>query len=258
MKHFKAIGCSVLRREMYLCAARSVNYVEVTLLPQGLHDTPDNLRTMLQEEIDQPFVRRPHGEQDIDLMDTLPADKPYDAVILCYGLCCNGTVGLRARDVPLVIPKAHDCITLLLGGAELYMEYFNKFPGNYWFSLGWMETCLMPGKIRYEKTYNHYVEKYGEDNAKYLMEVQEDWYAKYSSLTFIKQPEFPFMKEKSLEARESADFLKWHYRELNGNLELLQKIFDGVWDDQEVVVVPPNYVTEALPASSDILTCKRC
>ncbi len=244
-KHFKVITCSVLRREMYFCAARSKNYIEVALLPQGLHDTPDQLRQMLQQEIDRPFATRPHGERDFDLADSLPADRPYDAIILGYALCCNGTVGLFSRETTLVIPRAHDCISLMLGSAGRYLKHFNDFPGTYWFSSGWMETCLMPGKKRYEATFKHYLEKYGEDNAKYLMEVQEEWYTKYSNATFINQPEFPLMQEKRAEVKQNAGFLRWTYRELDGDLSLIQRILDGQWNEQEVLVVPPNSVTES-------------
>jgi hypothetical protein len=257
MKHFKVITCSVLRREMYFCAARSINYVEVVLLPQGLHNTPDQLRVTVQQEIDRPFVQHQHGDKDFDLSDSLPADKPCDGIILGYPLCCNGTVGLIARDAPLIIPRAHDCISIMLGSAERYLKHFNDFPGNYWFSAGWMETCLMPGKQRYEKCFQHYLEKYGEDNAKYLMEVQEDWYAKYSTATFIRQPEFPLMEERKSETLQNTEFLHWNYKELEGNLSLIQRMLDGVWDEKEVLVVPPNSITESDPASSRILTCKQ-
>lgn len=39
----------------------------------------------------------------------------------------------------LVIPRAHDCITLYLGSRQRYLEQFNARPGTYWYSLDYLE-----------------------------------------------------------------------------------------------------------------------
>jgi hypothetical protein len=79
---------------------------------KGLHNLGDiKMRRILQEEIEK-----------------VEPDK-YEAILLGYGLCNNGTLDLRAA-VPVVIPKAHDCITLLLGSKEKYREYFDQNPGT--------------------------------------------------------------------------------------------------------------------------------
>ena len=41
-----------MQREAYLCAARSKNVVDVVLMEQGLHDTPDELRRQVQKSLD--------------------------------------------------------------------------------------------------------------------------------------------------------------------------------------------------------------
>ena len=62
----------------------------------------------------------------------------YDAVLLGYGLCSNGLVGMGARSIPLVVPRAHDCITLFLGSKERYLQYFQDNPGVYFMTSGWI------------------------------------------------------------------------------------------------------------------------
>jgi len=47
------IVCKVLQREAYLCAARSPNTVDVVLMPQGLHNEPEDLREKVQSAIEQ-------------------------------------------------------------------------------------------------------------------------------------------------------------------------------------------------------------
>ena len=46
------IVCKVMQREAYFCAARTKNVVDIVLMPQGLHDEPDKLRTEVQKALD--------------------------------------------------------------------------------------------------------------------------------------------------------------------------------------------------------------
>ncbi|MBI2441940.1 MAG: DUF1638 domain-containing protein [Lentisphaerae bacterium] len=248
-KHFKVIGCNVLRREIFACAARSPHLLEVALLRQGLHDQPERLRQALQAAIDALQVIEPRARGP---SDQVPADRPYDAILLGYALCCNGTAGLVARQCPLVIPRAHDCLTLLLGERERYQEYFDRHPGTYWYSSGWIETCLMPGKARYEETRAHYAAQYGEDNAQYLMEVQEEWYRKYSRAVYVGWG-FPNQAEEQAFTRRCAAELKWEYDELQGHPGMLQRLLDGEWRADEFLVVQPGEQSLADPTGPLIL-----
>ena len=99
---FQFIVCKVIQREAYFCAARSKNIVDVVLMEQGLHNEPDKLRNEVQKALDK--------TTDIQ-------GRPYDASLLGYGLCSNGIVGLSAK-IPIVVPRGHDCVTLLLGSKE--------------------------------------------------------------------------------------------------------------------------------------------
>ena len=47
-------------------------------------------------------------------MDRTP-EGVYDAILLGYGLCGNGLAGVTARHTRLVLPRAHDCIGILMG-----------------------------------------------------------------------------------------------------------------------------------------------
>ncbi|MDP6207608.1 MAG: DUF1638 domain-containing protein [Roseibacillus sp.] len=122
MKRFRVISCSVFRREMAEAARRSPCHIDLTFLPKGLHEIDCSLmRKRIQEEIN-----------DVDEAD-------YDAILLGYGVCNNGSTGLTAGTIPLVISRAHDCITLLMGSKERYLDYFQENPGVYFKSSGWIE-----------------------------------------------------------------------------------------------------------------------
>jgi hypothetical protein len=217
------IICKVMQREAYFCAAHSRNVVDVVLMEQGLHDEPDRLRSEVQKALDNTC--------DIQ-------GRPYDASLLGYGLCSNGIVGLSAR-IPVVVPRGHDCITLLLGSKEKYKTYFDSHRGVYWYSPGWIESGKQPSRERYEKLLEEYKQKYGEDNAQYLMEVEQSWIKEYSWATFIDWGLVDSGEYRDYTKR-CAEFLNWKYDELKGSAELMQKLADGKWNEREFLVVRPG------------------
>ncbi len=220
---FQFIVCKVMQKEAYFCAARSKNIVDVVLMPQGLHQEPTKLRDEVQKALDR----------TADLQN-----KPYDASLLGYGLCSNGIAGLAAK-IPVVVPRGHDCITLLLGSKEKYQEYFESHRGVYWFSPGWIETNNQPGKERYEQTLREYIEKYGEDNARYLMEAEQNWMKEYCWATYIDWG-LSDSEECKKYTKRCAEFLGWNYDELKGDSSLMQRLVDGRWDTSEFLIVRPG------------------
>jgi hypothetical protein len=223
---FQFIVCKALQREAYLCAAQSKHIVDVVTMPQGLHEQPDKLRQELQEALNRTAD---------------PAGNPYDASLMGYGLCSNGLAGLHC-GITLVIPRAHDCITLLLGSKEVYKAYFDTHKGVYWYSAGWIEHSLQPGRERRERTFSKYVEQYGEDNAGYLMELEEKWMTEYSNATYIDWA-LPLSDQYRKYTRECAEYLNWNFDEVQGNPGLLMRLVNGEWDDGDFLVVQPGHNT---------------
>ncbi len=222
-KRLQLIVCKVLQREAYFCAARSPHVVDVVLLEQGLHDMPDRLRAEVQKALER--------TKDIQ-------GRPYDASLLGYGLCSNGTVGLHA-EIPLVIPRGHDCITLLLGSKERYQEYFDSHRGVYWYTPGWIEAGKQPSQTRYESLLTEYIQKYGPDNAQYLMEIEQTWMKQYQWATFV---DWGLVDSRAYQeyTRQCAEFLAWNYDELQGDPGLMQRFVDGCWSEEEFLCVPPG------------------
>jgi hypothetical protein len=219
----KLVACKVLQREAYLCASRSTNMVDVIIMPQGLHNEPEKLRTEVQKAVDE----------TVDIHN-----RPYDAILLGYGLCSNGIDGLVAK-IPVIVPRAHDCITLLLGSMEKYKEYFDSHRGVYWYSPGWIEHNQQPGKERYEKTLEEYRQKYGDENARYLMEMEQGWMKEYGWATYVDWG-FANADEYKKFTRQCAEYLNWVYDELKGDWKLMQKLVDGDWDAKLFLRVEPG------------------
>jgi hypothetical protein len=233
MSRFVALTCEALARSIYATSAHSPHTISVRLFKQGLHDRPRNLRGVLQAEI-----------------DAIPPDD-FDAILLAYGICGTSTIGLRApAHTPLVIPRAHDCITLYLGSKERYQEEFNQHPGTYWYSLDYMEraqdgssTALgAAGLEDQEARYDEYVQKYGKDNADMLLAEMRRWSQHYTRAAFIDTGLGQSQHYEDV-ARAKAAQSGWLFERKQGDRRLLDMLIAGDWREDEFLLVPPGHIT---------------
>jgi hypothetical protein len=232
----KAIACEIAVRELQYAAARSRNLIDLEFLTQGHHDTPTSGREEIQQRI-----------------EAVPAGK-YEAIVLGYGLCSNILVGLKPPHTPLVIPPAHDCITLFLGSKERYQKCFSEQPGTYYYTSGWLECATRRGNkgsvwggaslpanlsLNLQTNYEQWVKKYGEDQAKYLLEEMSRWTDAYSHGSLI---DFDFLKHLDLprQVQKVCADKGWTYDQIPGDLSLFQRMLDGPWPETDFLVVKPG------------------
>jgi hypothetical protein len=227
----KLIACEIFYRELSAAVARSTNVVDVEFLPKGLHD------------IGQAGMSSRLAEQ-LAAVD----ESKYEAVLLGYGLCNNGVVGLAARQLPLIIPRAHDCITLFLGSHQRYMDYFHSHAGVYFKTSGWIErgdglAQVNPDSIAERsgmlQSYEALAAKYGEDNARFLYEQLCNMTRNYRGLAYIAMG---VADDAGYEARVRGDAAArgWDYQRLEGDMRLIQELVDGPWNAERFLVVPPG------------------
>ncbi len=227
--HLLALTCEALARPAYHFAAHSPHIVDIELVPRNLHQ-PVDIRTRLQQHIDAHT-----GEK-------------LDAILLAYGLCGLATAGLAAHDIPLVIPRAHDCITLFLGSRETYLQENKKEPGTYWYSQDYLErnaghsASLTMGASTGEDAqamYQKYVEKYGQAKADRLMKVMDDWMMNYKRAVYL-DTGLGGDGSVEAEARQVAEAHHWAFERIPANLTLIQRLFEGDWGE-DFLVVPPGH-----------------
>jgi hypothetical protein len=244
----KCISCEVLARPIYLSAAQSPHIIDVELVQRGLHNTPDILRSRLQEMIDS---TRGRGYDTVH----------YDAVLLAYGLCGKATHGLTAVDVPMVIPRAHDCITLFLGSRERYKDQFENKPGTYWYAQDYIErddgsgSALSLGSgsdIQLQEVYEEYVEKYGKDNADYLMQVMGAWQSHYQRAAYI---EMGVGDGTAVESRAQAEAVRrgWTFERIAGDMVLIRRLVFGDWEKDFLILQPGQKI--AMTFDENVIGC---
>jgi len=227
------IGCMVMNREISRLVAESAHVVRVWWLRQGLHDTPNLLRSDLQHTVDEIEAEN----------QKLSAGLRFEAIVLAYGLCSNGVIGLRSNSLPIIVPRCDDCISLFLGSSDRYRVLFNEMPGAYWYNCGWIEQAFTPSKKNYELRRAEYVEEYGEENADYLMECNNGWMSNYKYCGFITSPQQDDTAHRAY-AQQAAEEFGWTFREVEGDLSYLEALVNGPWDDSAFLVCPPRHRIE--------------
>ena len=191
---------------------------EITFLDYGLHEVPKELARTVQEQIDG--VQEP------------------SRILLGYGLCGNGLQGIQAGRHTLFIPRADDCIAILLGSYQAYLKEFSENPGTYYLTKGWLESGSDPLKEHHEA-----VEKYGADNAAWVMDQQ---YMHYTRLVFVAhtQEDLETYRPRALEVAEYCKRWGMKYEEVLGSEAYVRDLVKAVStlseSNDEFLVIPPG------------------
>jgi Protein of unknown function (DUF1638) len=199
--------------------------IEVRLLEYGLHRVPVKLTGAVQEALDK--IERP------------------SLVVLGYGLCGNGLKDIRAGRHTLLVPRADDCIAILLGSYRAYMRQFSAAPGTYYLTKGWLESGSHP-----LKEYQEYLPKYGQEQTLWLLDQQ---YQNYSRIALVASTpeELAAYREQAQEVARFCERWGMAYEEILGSddyvrrlIEMAVALWGGTIRDEDAgpdfLVIPPG------------------
>jgi hypothetical protein len=211
------IACQVLQNMLERLLPANLAE-QVTYMDYGLHRVPNNMTGTLQAAIDK--IEQP------------------SLVVLGYGLCGNGLDGIKAGLHTLLVPRADDCIAILLGSRQAYLREFEAVPGTYYLSKGWLESGSHP-----LKEYQECAEKYGLEDADWIMDQQ---YQHYERLVLVTHSQADMEKYRPW-AQAVAHFCeRWdmRYEEILGSDDFVRRLVEAatVPDNagHDFVIIPPG------------------
>jgi hypothetical protein len=207
------VACQVMQPELERLR-RERPHVEVVYLEQSLHRTPQKMPARVQAAVDE-------------------VSGYAERIVLGYGLCSNGIIGVQARTQELVVPRCHDCIGFFLGSPEAHRREMEAHPGTYYLTPGWIAERKDPlGIIE-----DDYVARVGREMGEWAMREE------LKNYTRIALVDTGVGEIESLRARaqENARFFGMIYEELEGrSLEYFVKLLDGPYDDAEFLRLQPG------------------
>lgn len=216
------VACRVLEAEIGAVAADARHIVRREWFDIGLHDRPERLRGNLTAAIAR-----------------AEADSSVEQVVLAYGLCGLALVGLAPRRCTLVVPRAHDCLTLFLGDRERYAETMRREPGTYWYSPGWNREKRVPGPDREATLRKEYTARFGAEQAESLLEAERGTFAHHTCAGYTDLG-LPGDDAHRRYAEACARSMGWRFEHHRGDPALLRALLHGPWDAGRFLVVTPG------------------
>ncbi|MEI7910119.1 MAG: DUF1638 domain-containing protein [Verrucomicrobiota bacterium] len=215
--------CDVFEQELALVTTGASHIIEQRVFEIALHDRPEVMRGILQQAV-----------TELDARDDIAA------IVLLYGLCGLGTVGLHAQRHPLVIPRAHDCRAVFLGSKEEFARRQDACPGCYYYTPGWNLARRVPGPDRVEFLKESLSERFDPEDVEFLIDSEREMWRSYDTAAFIDLGTAAAAREAGY-TRDCATELGWNFEHIQGDIGLLHDLIWGPWDDERFQTVPPGW-----------------
>ncbi len=209
------LSCGMLADELQE-ACRICNCdIPIIWMKRALHNRPQYLKDGIQKVIDE------HQE--------------YDQILLTYGLCGNGILGIKSEHTGLVIPKFHDCIHQLLqnvdkgtgNGNELWKN--NSSTGHIYLTRSW---TLDEESIYHQS--QRILKQYGREQGN---EILKQIYGSYTDIDIIDTDCYdvnPILEY----AQKAASLNQMKVNTVDGSTVILQRLLKGEWDENFIVLEP--------------------
>ena len=154
-------------------------------------------------------------------------------IVLGYGLCSNGIVGVKSHAGEMIVPRCHDCIAFFLGSPQAYLDDFRSRPGSYYLTPGWIAEKKDPLSILREE----YVPRYGEETAEWAKREELKHYT-HMVLVDTGVADLEPMRRIAL---ENARYFGMEYLEIAGkSREFFEKLIEGPYPEDEFIRLKPG------------------
>lgn len=200
------IACETLRDEIELIIRDRQITLPVLWLSNALHASPDALRAALQEAI--------------------LAHQDYSHLLLAFGGCGGGLVGLTSPRSTLVIPRFEDCIAMLLCR---YPDFHQRYANTFFLTKGWLSA---ESPILTDLTYQ--LERYGPQRSRRIMQIL---YQHYQYLMMIDTGAYTMASIQPV-LDTFLDLTGLTPVCEKGDLTILIDLLTGRWDDNFILVSP--------------------
>jgi len=211
--HVAIIACQVMEPEIG-ALTRGKTHIKAYYLDQNLHRTPKNMAEQIQEIVDR-------------------IDSTVDRIVLGYGLCSNGIVGVKARTRKMIVPRCHDCIAFFLGSPQAYLDDFHSRPGSYYLTPGWIAERKDPLGIIEDE----YVPRYGRETAEW---AKKEELRHYTHIVLVNTGVADLAPMRKI-ALKNAQFFDMEYLEIEGEgREFFKKMACGPYATDEFIQLNPG------------------
>lgn len=203
------IVCETLKDEFLFLYREMGLKADVKWIESGLHNYTQKLHDRLQQAIDE--------------------ITECGRVILVFGRCGDSISNLKNGNFEMIVPKAEDCISLLMGSDERRRDYSREHAA-YYLTDGWIR-----GERNIWMEYLYSVEKYGEATAKNIAKMM---YCNYRTLALLDTGINPIsqLMEKT---REIEETLELERKVVPAELTYIRELLTGPWDTTRYEIVPP-------------------
>jgi hypothetical protein len=217
------LACRTVAHELTSAVRRTGAPYPVCWVAPEMHCKPDKLREEVQATLDR-----------LENVET---------VILAFGLCGNGLIGVRSEGARLVLPKTEDCISLLLGSQERRSMLAREAP-RYYLTRGWLES-----EKNIAEEYDYCVRKFGAQRGRRLMRTMLKGYRYFTFIETGGYDSAPYIARMEALARDMG----LGHQVIEGSPRFFEKLVTGPWDEEFVVVGPgcPIEFSHFFPGGKD-------
>ena len=208
----RIICCRTIGDELAEAEKSTGTAYPVLWIESGLHNVPRKLHRVLQETVDE-AEREGAGR-----------------ILLAMGFCGNSLENLQTEKAELILPRAEDCISLLLGSFKRRQEIQNE-AGTYFMTKGWIE-----GERNIMREYEYTIEKYGEETGREIFDMM---FGNYRRIGILDTGCYD-MKPVLAETERMAASLQMKWELFRASNDYLKELLTGPWEADRFVRLQPG------------------